>query len=45
MKVDSLDIPSIVMIGSQSSGKSTLINKIAGFDISPTGNGLEQPLH
>ena len=34
------NIPSIVMIGSQSSGKSTLINRIAGFNVSPTGSGL-----
>ena len=35
-----LNIPSLVMIGSQSSGKSSLLNKILNMDILPTGGKM-----
>lgn len=35
-----LNIPSLVMIGSQSSGKSSLLNKILNMDILPTGSKM-----
>jgi len=37
---DRVFMPEIVMIGTQSSGKSSLINKIIGFDILPTGDSM-----
>jgi len=35
-----LDTPDIVVIGTQSSGKSSLINALTGFDLMPTGTGM-----
>jgi len=35
-----IDIPRIVVVGSQSSGKSTLLNSILGMDILPTGSNM-----
>lgn len=36
----SLDLPQIVVIGSQSSGKSSLIESIVGKEFLPRGNGI-----
>lgn len=36
----SIEIPRLVVVGSQSSGKSTLLNSILGMDILPTGNNM-----
>ena len=35
-----IEIPRLVVVGSQSSGKSTLLNSILGMDILPTGNNM-----
>ena len=35
-----INIPSLVMIGSQSSGKSSLINKLLNMDLLPTGSKM-----
>ena len=37
---NNLKIPSLVMIGSQSSGKSTLLNRILNMDMLPTGGKM-----
>ena len=44
---DSIEIPRIVTVGSQSSGKSSLLNSILSFDILPTGKNMvtRTPLH
>ena len=36
----SISIPNIIVIGSQSSGKSSLLNSLIGYDILPTGNNM-----
>ena len=35
-----IEIPRLVVVGSQSSGKSSLLNSILGLDILPTGNNM-----
>lgn len=42
-----IDVPKIALVGSQSSGKSTLLNKIIGYEIIPTGDNMvtRTPLH
>lgn len=42
-----LDIPRIVTVGTQSSGKSSVVNGIMGFDMLPTGKNMvtRTPLH
>ena len=44
---DSIEIPKIVTVGSQSSGKSSLLNGILSFDLLPTGKNMvtRTPLH
>ena len=44
---DSIEIPRIVTVGSQSSGKSSLLNGILSFDLLPTGKNMvtRTPLH
>lgn len=37
---DRVFMPEIVFIGTQSAGKSSQINKLIGWDIIPTGNGM-----
>jgi dynamin 1-like protein len=45
--VDNIKIPRIVTVGSQSSGKSSLLNGILSFDLLPTGKDMvtRTPLH
>lgn len=45
--IPDLAIPTIVMVGSQSSGKSTFVNQLCGFQLSKTGVGMttKAPLH
>ena len=38
---NTIKTPTLVIVGSQSSGKSTLINRILGLDIIPIGNTME----
>jgi len=38
--VDSIDLPQIVVIGSQSSGKSSVLENIVGRDFLPRGSGI-----
>lgn len=42
-----IDMPNLIVVGSQSSGKSSLINRIIGMDILPTGSNMvtRAPLH
>ena len=42
-----IDIPKLVVVGSQSSGKSSLLNGILSFDLLPTGTNMvtRTPLH
>lgn len=35
-----IDLPQIVVVGSQSSGKSSVLESIVGFDFLPRGNGV-----
>ena len=35
-----INLPSIIVIGSQSSGKSSVLEHIAGFDFLPRGQGI-----
>merc|ERR1712146_551222 len=35
-----IEIPRLVVVGSQSSGKCSLLNSILGMDILPTGNNM-----
>jgi len=35
-----ISIPNIVVVGSQSSGKSSLLNSLIGYDILPTGSNM-----
>jgi len=35
-----IDIPKLVVVGSQSSGKSSILNSILGLDILPTGSNM-----
>ena len=35
-----IDIPQLVVVGSQSSGKSSILNSILGMDILPTGSNM-----
>ena len=37
---DNISIPQLVTIGSQSSGKSSILNSILGIDILPTGSNM-----
>ena len=37
---DNIDIPKLVVVGSQSSGKSSILNSILGLDILPTGSDM-----
>ncbi|PVU95954.1 hypothetical protein BB561_001487 [Smittium simulii] len=37
---DSIDLPQIVVVGSQSSGKSSVLENLVGFDFLPRGNGI-----
>merc|ERR1712146_760070 len=37
---NNIEIPRLVVVGSQSSGKSSLLNSILGMDILPTGNNM-----
>ncbi|KAI8870340.1 hypothetical protein GQ42DRAFT_178646 [Ramicandelaber brevisporus] len=37
---DTIDLPQIVVVGSQSSGKSSVIESILGFDVLPRGSGI-----
>src|SRR5271156_2737155 len=37
---DSLDLPQIVVVGSQSSGKSSVLENIVGRDFLPRGTGI-----
>ncbi|KAA8616551.1 Dynamin-1, partial [Pyrenophora tritici-repentis] len=37
---DSLDLPQIVVVGSQSSGKSSVLENIVGKDFLPRGSGI-----
>ena len=42
IKIDTtLETPNLVVVGSQSSGKSTLINRILGLDVIPVGSKME----
>jgi GTPase SAR1 family protein len=45
--ITNLDVPKIALVGSQSSGKSTLLNRIIGHDVIPTGDNMvtRTPLH
>lgn len=36
----SLNIPRIVVVGTQTSGKSSLVNRMIGMDLLPTGNNM-----
>lgn len=36
-----LEIPTLIVIGSQSSGKSTLLNRLMGFEVIPMGSTME----
>ena len=36
-----LDVPTLVTIGSQSSGKSTLLNRLLNLNVIPTGSTME----
>lgn len=47
LKNSSIKIPKIVAAGTQSSGKSTVINRLVGMKILPTGNDIvsRAPLH
>ena len=42
-----IDVPRLVVVGSQSSGKSSLLNGILSFDLLPTGSNMvtRTPLH
>ena len=44
---DNIEIPRLVVVGSQSSGKSSLLNGILSFDLLPTGSNMvtRTPLH
>ena len=44
---NTIDIPKIVVVGSQSSGKSSLLNGILSFELLPTGKDMvtRTPLH
>ena len=44
---NNVDIPKLVVVGSQSSGKSSILNSILGMDILPTGTNMvtRGPLH
>ena len=35
-----MNIPKLVVVGSQSSGKSSILNSILGMDILPTGSNM-----
>jgi len=35
-----INVPRMVVIGTQTAGKSTLINKLIGYDLLPTGNNM-----
>ena len=35
-----IDIPNIVVVGTQSSGKSSVLNSLIGMDILPTGKQM-----
>ncbi|PVU84923.1 hypothetical protein BB560_007213 [Smittium megazygosporum] len=37
---DPIDLPQIVVVGSQSSGKSSVLENLVGFDFLPRGNGI-----
>ncbi|KAJ9076649.1 Dynamin- GTPase protein [Entomophthora muscae] len=37
---DTLDLPQIVVVGSQSSGKSSVLENLVGRDFLPRGNGI-----
>jgi GTP-binding protein EngB required for normal cell division len=37
---ETIDIPRLVVVGSQSSGKSSILNSILGMDILPTGTNM-----
>lgn len=37
---DSIDLPQIVVVGSQSSGKSSVLENIVGRDFLPRGSGI-----
>lgn len=37
---NNVDIPKLVVVGSQSSGKSSILNSILGMDILPTGSNM-----
>lgn len=47
LQSDSISIPQLVVVGAQSSGKSTLINKSVGFDLLPIGDNMvtRTPIH
>jgi GTP-binding protein EngB required for normal cell division len=38
---NTIDTPNLVVVGSQSSGKSTLINRMLGFEVIPVGSKME----
>lgn len=40
MNINQINIPRIVVIGTQSSGKSSVVNKIIGMDILPVGDSM-----
>lgn len=44
---ENIDVPRLVVVGSQSSGKSSLLNGILSFDLLPTGSNMvtRTPLH
>ena len=35
-----ISVPNIVVVGSQSSGKSSILNSLIGYDILPTGSSI-----
>lgn len=37
---EKIDIPKIVVVGTQSSGKSTLLNNMIGYEVLPTGDNM-----
>jgi GTPase SAR1 family protein len=47
LNIDSIPIPQLIVVGAQSSGKSSLINKLVGYDLLPIGESMvtRTPIH